>query len=62
MLAGWGMGPLLTGCVLPMPDGDSSSSPSYYPGAGGGYSGTSGGDRVEYRGTLPFGKLHRELS
>ncbi len=56
MLAGWGILLLLTGCVLPMPDGDSSSSsPSYYPGAGGSYSGTSGGDRVEYRGTLPSG-------
>jgi CVNH domain len=37
-----------------MPDGDSSSSSSY-PGAGGGYSGAYGGDRVEYRGTLPSG-------
>jgi CVNH domain len=55
MLAGWGILLFLTGCILPMPDGDSSSSPSYYPGAGGGYSGTSGGDRVEYRGSLPSG-------
>lgn len=55
MLAAWGILLLLTACVLPMPDGDGSSSPSYYPGTGGGYGGTSGADRVEYRGTLPSG-------
>lgn len=54
MLGSWGVLLLLTGCVLPMPDGDSPSS-SYYPGAGSGYSGAHGGDRVEYRGTLPSG-------
>jgi len=49
MLAGWGVLLLLTGCALPMPNGD---SPSSYPGAGGGYSGASGGDRVGARLTL----------
>lgn len=45
-LAGGSLALLLVGCVLPMPDGDSSSSS--YPGAG-------SGDRREYRGTLPSG-------
>ena len=56
MLARWGLLWLLTGCVLPMPDGDSpSSSSTYQPGASSGYGGAAGGDRVEYRGTLPSG-------
>lgn len=41
VLASWGVALLLTGCVLPMPDGDSPSSS--YQGAGSGYSGASGG-------------------
>ena len=48
-LASWGVCLLLTGCVLPMPDDDRSSSS--YEGTGGGY----GEERQEYRGPLPSG-------
>src|SRR5262245_39370076 len=47
---------LLSGCVLPMPEGDSPSST--YSGTGSGYTGSTGpnrDDRVEDRGPLPSG-------
>ena len=51
----------LTGCVLPVSEGDSASPSGFpgsgYPGAGSGYTGVYGSDsnRTEYRGALPSG-------
>ena len=49
VLASWGVSMLMAGCVLPMPDTDSSQSS--YEGIGGAH----GGDRQVYRGPLPSG-------
>jgi hypothetical protein len=54
-LAVWGILGLLSGCDLPIPQDESASTSTPYPGAASGYTGLYGSDHVEYRGSLPSG-------
>jgi hypothetical protein len=54
-LAVWGILGLLSGCDLPIPQGESASTSPPYPGAGSGYTGVYGRDHIEYGGSLPSG-------